>query len=202
MVSQTFSGIACVVFDMDGTLTVSNLDFDGIREEAGIPAGRPILEFLEEASHPERQRAERVLNTHEGRAIRNCRLRSGVLVLLDALRQAGMKLGLLTRNSRHSVDLLLDRFSLSFDCCVTRDDAPPKPSPEPVLKIARCVGVQPSETLMVGDYKFEMQAGRAAGARTAFLETEYHGDVQAEADVIISDLRELLDCLCLTLPRS
>jgi len=201
MASGTFQNIACVVFDMDGTLTVSNLDFDGIREEAGIPEGKPILEFLEEAPQPKRQRAEEVLHAHEARAIRDCNLRPGVQDVMDALRQAGMKVGLLTRNSRRSVQMLLERFELDFDCCVTRDDASPKPSPEPLLKMAACVGVEPGEMLMVGDYIFDMQAGHAAGARTAFLETKYHREVQPEADVVIQDLRELLDCLCLTLPR-
>ena len=199
MAPGTSYNIACVVFDMDGTLTVSNLDFDGIREEAGIPDGEPILEYLDSAPAPERERGERVLHAHEREAIRNCRLRPGVNRVFDALRQAGVKIALLTRNSRSCVEMLIERFEFSFDCWVSREDAAPKPSPEPLLKIARCVGVPPSEMLMVGDYKFDMQAGRAAGARTAFLETNYHREVKPEADVVISDLRELLDYLCLTL---
>ena len=34
------------VFDMDGTLTVAAHDFDAIRRELGVPAGKPLLETL------------------------------------------------------------------------------------------------------------------------------------------------------------
>ena len=38
------SGIKGVVFDLDGTLVDSRLDFDAIRAELDFPQGRPILE--------------------------------------------------------------------------------------------------------------------------------------------------------------
>lgn len=195
MVDAVFDQIACVIFDMDGTLTVSNLDFDAIRNEAGLPEGQPILEYLQSAPEAERQRVNRVLLRHEDRAIRSCTLRPGAAAVLDALRQAGLKLALLTRNSRRSVDVLLERFPLRFDCCVTREDAPPKPSPEPIREIARRLGVKPRQVLVVGDYVFDVQAGRAAGARTAFLRTGNYRRLEPEPDAFLTELGELLNYL-------
>ena len=41
----------CWVFDLDGTLTIANHDFDAIRAELGIPEGHLILEY--QATLPE-----------------------------------------------------------------------------------------------------------------------------------------------------
>jgi len=184
-----------VVFDMDGTLVISELDFDRIRREAGVPEGIPVLEFLDSAPPSVRRNAERVLVQHEEKAARRCKLRKGAKEVLETLRAGGMRIALLTRNSRQSVIALLERFLLRFDCCVSREDAAPKPSPEPVVKIAEALALKPSELLVVGDYVFDVEAGRAAGARTAFLKTEHYRGPLPDADIILSDLPELLDHL-------
>jgi len=50
-----------------------------------------------------------------------------------------------------------------------RDEAPPKPHPGGLLKLANAWQVQPSEMVMVGDYRFDLDCGRAAGARTVLV---------------------------------
>lgn len=180
-----------MAFDMDGTLTISGLDFDAIRREAGVPEGVSILDFIETAPPARRQKARRVLLEHEWRDARSCRLRPGVAGSLEALRRRGLKTALLTRNSRRSVEVILSRFSLEFDCCITRDDGSPKPSPEPVLKAAHALGLDPSELLVVGDYVYDIRAGRAAGACTAFLHTEKARETPP-ADIILSRFEDVL----------
>ena len=182
--------IKAVIFDMDGTLVVSDLDFDAIRAEAGVPEGVPILEYMEGAPEAMRPRVAEILHGHEARAADSCRLRDGAKELLDDLRARGTKVGLLTRNSRASVEKVVERFGLQFDHCITREDAEPKPSPQSILMMAEVFGVRPEETLMVGDYLFDVQAGRAAGARTAFLKRD-GGIDPPPADIVIEDLCEL-----------
>jgi HAD superfamily hydrolase (TIGR01509 family) len=184
-----------VIFDMDGTLVESALDFDRIRAEARVPEGEPILEFLEGAAEPDRRRVLEVLHRHERRAASESRLRDGVGEVLDELSRRGLRTALLTRNSADSVRTVLERFGLRLDCWVSRETARPKPSPEPVLAIAARLGLAPEEMLMVGDYVFDVQAGRAAGARTAFLRVAGGIETPAEADLVIHDLRELLAAL-------
>jgi len=184
-----------VIFDMDGTLTVSELDFGRIRREAGVPEGVPILEYLGSAPPHLRRRVEGVLERHESQAARRCGLRRGARHVLETLRARGIRVALLTRNSRSSVEILLERFCLHFDCCVSREDAAPKPSAEPVLKIAAELGLEASELLVVGDYVFDVEAGRAAGARTAFLKTEHCQAPLPEADFVLSELAGVLDLL-------
>lgn len=192
---NTVSGILGVVFDMDGTLVASDLDFQSIRAEARVPNETPILEYLDSAEDPDRERARQVLLEHEERAARTCRLFPGVPGVLNALRRSGYRLALLTRNSRDSVDRVLGRFGLRFDVSLSREEATPKPSPRPVLKIADRLGVSPAALLVVGDYLFDVQAGRAAGARTALLRSERTAPFLHRADLVLDALTELLDYL-------
>ena len=188
--SPTIKG---VVFDMDGTLVRSPLDFGRIRREARVPDGVPILEFISGACAAERERARRVLALHERRAALECELQPSSKEVLSHLRRVGVKVALLTRNSRDSVRQVLARFGLLFDCWVAREDAPPKPSGEPVRRIARALGLHPSELLVVGDYVFDVQAGQAAGARTALLRTEKPIDPDVRPDIVLDDLADLLE---------
>ncbi len=192
--------IEAVVFDMDGTLTQSNLDFDRIRAECGAPPGRPVLEHMEELPQSERGHVLDVLQRHERRAARECCLQPGAIELLRELRHRGFKTALLTRNSAESVRTVLERFPLRFDCWLSREDARPKPSPEPLLKIARALDVPPERMLMVGDYKFDVQAGRAAGSRTAFLLTDGRLRPPAQCDLVLKKLADLPACLPESVP--
>ena len=191
----TLQGIEAVVFDLDGTLVTSELDFDRIRAEAGVPAGVPVLEFIDSTRGPERERALEVLLEHESRAARQCDLLPGARLVLERLRRRGLRLALLTRNSRASVEQVVARFGFEFDCRVAREDAKPKPSPEPVLRIAAALDLRPNQLLVVGDYIFDVEAGRAAGARTALLRTNKKLPASPQADLILEDLTGLLDYL-------
>jgi HAD superfamily hydrolase (TIGR01509 family) len=200
--AEALSQIEGVVFDMDGTLTVSPLDFDLIRAECDIPPGEPILEFLERAPLPHRERARRVLLMHEQRAAATCALRDGAREVVAELARRGLKTALLTRNSARSVRTVLSRFGLRFDCVVSREQADPKPSPAPVLRIADQLGIPPARLLVVGDYVFDVQAGRAAGTVTAFIKTESRRDPPPQADAVVEDLRELLQIVPALTQRS
>ncbi|HEX8915032.1 MAG TPA: HAD-IA family hydrolase [Humisphaera sp.] len=158
-----------VLFDMDGTLTEPALDFPEIKRAMGIDAGRPILEALAEMSAEARSAAEAILHRYEDEAARNSALNPGcreVLALLDA---KGVRTALITRNSRSSVRTVLGAHGLPIDVLVTREDAPPKPDPEPLYRALRQLGESPADAWMVGDGEFDVQAGLNAGCRTVWL---------------------------------
>jgi hydrogenase maturation factor len=69
----------------------------------------------------------------------------------------------------------LKQFSLlsieDFDVVITRDDpVRPKPNPDGVLLAAERFQVDPQTILLVGDFHFDIDAGRQAGALTALLD--------------------------------
>jgi len=166
--AQSLNPLRLAVFDMDGTITRPLLDFRRIRAEIGLP--EPLLEnMMALPPGPERERAFSILERHEDDAADLSELGDGAREALEFLRARGTLLALVTRNSRRSVLRVLEKHALDFDFVVTRDDAPAKPRPEPLWLICERLGVPPAGALMVGDYKYDVIAGRAAGMRTALL---------------------------------
>jgi len=160
--------LKAVIFDMDGTLTRPYLDFPAIKAAIGI--AEPLLEnMLALPQGPERDRAFEILGRFEDEAAEKSELNHGTLEVLDFLSKRNIPSGVVTRNSRRSTEIVLRKHELRFQVCVTRDDAPAKPRPEPLLMICEMFRVLPANTLMVGDYKYDVLACRNAGTRTALL---------------------------------
>jgi HAD superfamily hydrolase (TIGR01509 family) len=185
-----------VIFDLDGTLADSALDFDAIREEIGLRPGLPILEQLADADEATRHRAETIMRRHERNAISGATLTDGCGDLLARLGALAIPMAILTRNIREVVETFTQTFALRFDAVYTREDGPPKPSPAGVLKLCADLGVAPAETLMVGDYKFDVMAGRDAGSRTVLIHPGPLSPADrlewGAPDLVIQSLRELL----------
>lgn len=57
-----------------------------------------------------------------------------------------------------------------------------KPHPEPVLAACKMIGVEPANTLMVGDDLRDVEAGKSAGSRTAFVLYGY-ADQESQFDI-------------------
>ena len=158
-----------VVFDLDGTLVSQEIDFEAIRRELGLPPRTPLLEALDQLPVDERPRAMDVLARHEELAAATAKLHDGVAEFVTWLEGKAVRRAVLSRNSRRSVSAVLARVRLEFDPIVSRDDAPYKPSPHGLWQICKAWQVAPSEVLMIGDYIFDIQAGRSAGTRTALV---------------------------------
>ncbi|MGE8170953.1 HAD family hydrolase [Pseudomonas putida] len=161
------------VFDMDGTLTVAVHDFAAIRVALGIPPEDDILTHL--AALPAEQAAAKHawLLEHERDLAVASTAAEGAVALVRELAGRGCRLGILTRNARELAQVTLEAIGLA-DCfpvehILGRDEAAPKPSPDGLLKIADAWGVPPGEMVMVGDYRFDLDCGRAAGARTVLV---------------------------------
>lgn len=189
---NTNGRLEAALFDMDGTLVSSELDFEAIHREAGIESGLPILEHMETADEAEAMRITRVLEEHEERAAEKCLLADGVKEVFAELERLGVKRCILTRNSRKSAATAVRRHGLHVDAVVAREDAPPKPSPEPVYLACGKLGASPARSMVIGDYKFDIQSGKNAGALTAWLRLPGRELSDVEADFEIGGLRELI----------
>ena len=173
--------LRAVIFDFDGTLTRPGaLDFPAFKSTIGCPADRFVLEWIRDLPDgAQRAAALEALERFERAGAAESQPNEGAEQLLLRLRAAGLRVGVLTRNGRAAVELALARFAglepAAFDVVVTRDDnVAPKPAPDGVLHAAAAMGVSPRETLMVGDYVLDVEAGHAAGAVTAYLTNGGH----------------------------
>jgi HAD superfamily hydrolase (TIGR01509 family) len=184
-----------VIFDLDGTLTEPLLDFEAIRRELGIPSGAPIIEALDGFDDDARARAEVILRRREREAIAAATLADGCRELLALLAGRQVAVAILTRNIRDAVDDFVRRFGFRFAAVFTREDGPPKPAPHGVRVLCQQLGLTPAEVWTVGDYKYDVMAGRDAGCRTVLVRGAPPADLAAwgSPDLVVRSLRELVD---------
>ncbi len=186
-----------VIFDLDGTLVDSRLDFEAIRRDMGLPSGVPILEAVEQTeSVAERERLQAILHRHELTGAEQATLFEGVSEFLLWLKKNGLPRAVLTRNSRASTEIVLARLGLQFDMVLTREDAPPKPDPAGLLLISQAWNIPPAELLFCGDYLFDLEAGSRAGMLTALFAPAERPRFAIQADYVLkhfSDAAAWLD---------
>jgi pyrophosphatase PpaX len=94
----------------------------------------------------------------------------GVIAALEALRAAGLRLGVVTSKVREMAlhGLRHTRLDSFFDVLVCADEVTrPKPHPEPVSLALRRLQVAADRAWFVGDSPFDLACGRAAGVATA-----------------------------------
>ena len=94
----------------------------------------------------------------------------GVLELLHWARDEGFATGIVTSKGRGMTDRSLQHVGIAelFETIVTYEDSSRhKPGPEPVLLALARLGVEPRDSVFVGDSPHDMHSGRAAGVQTA-----------------------------------
>lgn len=161
------------VFDMDGTLTLAVHDFPAIKRALEIPEEDDILHHLAALPAEEAASKRAWLLEHERELAYAATPAPGARELLHELRDRGCRLGVLTRNAHELALVTLQAVGMG-DCFASedilgRDEAPPKPDPGGLLHLAKRWGVQPHELVMVGDYRFDLECAKAAGARSVLV---------------------------------
>jgi len=189
--------IKAVIFDLDGTITQPYFDFDAIREEIGLARDSgPILESMEKMTVQQRQDVEKILYYHEQKAVTESKLNANAKQTLSTLRAAGIHIGVLTRNKRSNAHAIARKHKLRFDAVIGREDGPVKPNAFGVLQLCRQFGVKPEETLLVGDYLFDLLCAKAAGAVAVLLANHNQADEFIEyADFCIEDISQILEII-------
>jgi phosphoglycolate phosphatase len=158
-----------IIFDLDGTLVDSRLDFSAMRREMELPADVPILEALARLPPEHAARCRAILHHHELAGAQRATLLPGASDLLAILVARDIRLAIATRNSREITAATLGKLDVKFELTMTRDDGPVKPDPWPVLHACQTWGFAPEETVVIGDFRFDVECGAAAGSRTALL---------------------------------
>ena len=158
------------IFDLDGTLTVPVHDFRFIRRELAVPETEDILAHLDRLPADEAQKRHARLRGIEEQLARDARPSPGAHEMLETLHRNGAHLGILTRNHRDIALLTLDTIGIrrffADDHVLGRHEAPPKPDPAGIHHLLSLWGATASDSVMVGDYIHDLQAGRAAGTTT------------------------------------
>ena len=198
-------GVRGIIFDFDGTLVCSQVDFASLKRQVIALAGAyevpaehlgngAVLEtiqvgrgYLAEQGEAKAQGfvsdAFALIEEQEVAAARRAQPYEGVEVMLARLRGRDMSIAIVTRNCRAAVEAVMDRVWLDHDLLLTRDDvAQVKPHPRHLLCALEGLGLDTAEALMCGDHPMDVMAGKGAGMFTVAIG---HGvrDLEAFAEV-------------------
>lgn len=196
-------GRNCWIFDLDGTLTLPVHDFAAIRSALGMEETDPdILRFL--ASLPAAEAAARHARLIEIEYELSARTAAapGAGRLLEHLLKRGSRVGILTRNTReialHTLGLIGLKDHFSPEDILGREEAAPKPDPEGINKLLKAWSATPDDAVMVGDYLFDLQVGRAAGTATIHVDRTSAFPWSELADMEVPDMLRLAEVVSLS----
>jgi phosphoglycolate phosphatase len=212
-----------ILFDFDGTL-VPNLDLADMRRQiaamakaAGVPDeiydDLYIVEIIEasqawlSAQDPALANTAQAYATASHQRINDIEMQAagntvpfeGVRQVLGQLRDAGYRLGIVTRNCRAAVLTMFPDMDEYIDCLHARDDVMHlKPDPRHLQHNLDVLSVGASAAVMVGDGALDMQAGRALNMRCVGVLTGSNNRqalIEAGATDVLADYRGLVTLL-------
>jgi HAD superfamily hydrolase (TIGR01549 family) len=179
--SESRRKIRGVIFDMDGTLTVPNLDFNEMMRRLGCKTNN-ILKEVDGFDETRRKRSYEIIAEMEEEALKTMKAMPGAVKLAKFLDEMNIPRGLVTRNVKTSVDHFhnvawkdgdSDSLMKAYYPVCSREFTPYKPAPDSLLHICKEWGVDPSEVMMVGDSpKDDVVAGNRAGCVTVLVDVE------------------------------
>ncbi len=173
-----YPGITAVVFDMDGTVMDTKVDYVAlarVTEDEVISLGVPEEIIAKDKAVQTTDNCMKWIVENKPEALRGIDKRigdratkvemenvdlakpfPGALDVIRELHSYGYKVGILTRGGREYMETVLRITGTGdlFDATVARDDfghAEAKPSPKSIDHIAERLGVRPSEIVFVGD---------------------------------------------------
>ena len=213
------TGIAAVVWDLDGTMVDSaadiaaalnrllteerlpELDDERIRDMIG--EGVPTLIRRGLAAHDEtadEQRlgrlVERFLEIYSASATRRTRLFPGVREVLATLGDAGIRQAVCTNKPEAITRQVLADLDIAahFDVVIGGDTlSRNKPDPLPLRTTLQRLSVSPEQSLMVGDSAIDVLTAHAAGVDVAFVTFGYGPPPSKpqRADFLVDDVAEI-----------
>ena len=214
--------LRAVLFDMDGTLLDSAPDFIAIcqamRAERGLPpiadklirdqvsGGARAMVAANFAMSPDAEGFEALrlefLERYQDHCAVLTRPFDGIEALLADIEQAKLIWGVATNKPVRYAEPIMQQLGLASRSAVLvcpDHVSRSKPDPEMILLACAKIGVEPAATLFVGDDERDIEAGRAAGCKTAAVTYGYiHPQDNPRnwgADVVVDHPRELRDVL-------
>jgi HAD superfamily hydrolase (TIGR01509 family) len=171
-----------IIFDCDGTLVDSlgqafgsfNFALDQIGEKPrsidavkrffGRSADKIFFAILQDEAKA--KTAFEFYMDHQAELAKTTQLHAGIRDLLTILRQEQVPMAIVTGRHELDLDVVLKPHAIADDFVALVADShlpKPKPAPDGLLLAAERMGLEPANTLYVGDSLIDVQAAHAAG---------------------------------------
>ncbi len=158
-----------------------------------------ILEALEEMPQAKAAAIFAQLESIEHRLAENAQPQPKVFDVLDHLTTSGINIGILTRNGESIAHTTLEACGLRGffhgAAIVGRERCSPKPDPAGVHYLLELWSASVDETVIVGDYLFDLQSGRNAGITTVHFDSTGTFQWPEHTDVCVETLHGLIEYL-------
>jgi len=211
--------LACVLFDLDGTLVDTAPDLlaalhramhshdlptpDDRRVQPYISYGAAAMvrESLNGSATEQLQKQilATMLEDYQQHIAERTRLFPGMAEVLNDLESRGIKWGVVTNKLRRFTDPLMAALQLTdrAACIISGDTTGnSKPHPEPMLTACRDAGVRPEQSVYIGDSAHDIAAGRSVDMKTVAAAYGYLKPAEDPhswgADALIQEPLEIL----------
>jgi len=181
-----------IIFDLDGTLIKSNIDYEGMRIELRSvlknfvsteefeqisSSYRSILELIDFIEKNDKtgdilKDSWKFIENQELKGYETATIEDDVYPTLEKLQELNHIITILTNNSRKLTDFGLEKYGLSkyFVYVLTRDEVRnPKPDPEGLLKTIEHFNKNKEETIFIGDSWLDAETAINAGIKFYYL---------------------------------
>lgn len=205
-----------ILFDLDGTLVDTAIDLSDALNFALVPEGKAgytvdetkamigdgVTRLIEKALGEEKKSAaeatvERFLDCYG----KNIAVHSRPYpMVVETLERLPGYIKVVISNKRESLCVrLLQKLGMlhHFDLVIGSDTLnAKKPSPEPLFYAMRRFDMLPSETVIVGDSPFDIQAGRSSSIKTVAVTYGFkEKNTLSDADYLIDEFPNIVDIL-------
>lgn len=192
---QALYKIKGIIFDLDGTLVTSNIDFPWLKQQCQCPADMDLLSHIKSLPEQQRVDAEKIVFDHEMQEALYSTKLANIDGVLQFCERQNIPMGIVTRNVSEAAALKLSNNQINIQRVISRDDAAPKPNPEGLLMLAKEWAIAPQHILYVGDYLYDVEAANNAGMISCLFYQNILPAYHAQADVVIKGHAELAELL-------
>ncbi|OOV86760.1 HAD family hydrolase [Oceanospirillum linum] len=181
-----------VIFDLDGTLVSSSLDFQWLRQQVNCPDEDDILTFTAQLQDPYlKDRANSIIEQHELDDAHQANWIPGAKLFVDCLNQNNYPMAIVTRNFQQAAQIKIRNNAMPITRIITREEAPAKPDPTALLMIATEWRLKPEQVMYVGDFRYDVEAANNAGMHSCLYAPDELPDYAHQADQVIRHFDEL-----------
>lgn len=163
-----------IIMDIDGTLVNTTLNWGEMRAALERLLGtklssEPVASQLLKIPPEKLREVERTIHFYEKESIAGVSRDDELYDIIKRLREAGLKIGVVTLRSRDTAEPLLKALGLMelIDCLITREDSLYR---RDQLKIAlEQLGVSTDDAVFIGDIEEDKAAGQVIGIETKII---------------------------------